>query len=506
MGSKNSSKFRNALKTLDNTSAQVLFLLVATTSSLLIFRLGSTLLDPDSYYHLGCAELYARQGWLSSFPWLKYTVLGEDFPNVHLLQHLLLAPFSLIFSKTTLLTVAPIITTLLLTTSIFFILKRWHVKNAHLWAFFGLFSSPIMLGYLTIIKGGSTFFILLVFYVDALVRKKHRALLIATWISVYAYVGAPILMMLAFLFSATISISERKLYYQPILYTAFGLLGGLLVNPFFPENIFHIERELMSPFNRPDYLKPGIFMGSEWRALPIKTILHGTGFALALWFISICASLRRGKVQTEVLALFVCCFGLFGASLFVGTKIIFLFLLLSNLGIPLLISRTKLFSSSSLAIILVLGIINATVTARHTYHMDDNANRPSPLEYEKIAGLLSQNSKEGEVIVSFWDDFPGLFYFNKKNTHIVGMNPSFLLDADPTRFKAYYFLFNGKVRDPENLLPQFFEDARIILLRTAPRNNGEKNLIANLAANKNFIELQSPSKYWRAFQLRVTAN
>ena len=50
--------------------------------------------DPDSYYHVGCARLYAAQGWLSAFPWLPYTVLGPSFPNVHLLQHLALAPLA----------------------------------------------------------------------------------------------------------------------------------------------------------------------------------------------------------------------------------------------------------------------------------------------------------------------------------------------------------------------------------------------------------------------------
>ena len=50
--------------------------------------------NPDSYYHAGAARLYAEQGWLSSFPWLEHTALGAHFPNVYLLQHLLLAPLA----------------------------------------------------------------------------------------------------------------------------------------------------------------------------------------------------------------------------------------------------------------------------------------------------------------------------------------------------------------------------------------------------------------------------
>ncbi len=231
------------MKILDSNKAQFTLLLLATTTLILFFRLGPHVIyNPDAYYHLGCAELYAQRGWYTDFPWLKYTVLGKNFPNVHFLQHLLFAPFTLIFSKLTLLTIAPLITTLLLTFSIYTVLKLWGVSNPHLWTFFGLLCSPLMLIYLTLLKGGSFFFIFVTWYVYALVSRKHKTLLFVTWLSVYAYVGAPILLMLAVFFSMTISIIERSVYYKPLLYTGIGLLCGLLINPFSPENIFHIQR------------------------------------------------------------------------------------------------------------------------------------------------------------------------------------------------------------------------------------------------------------------------
>lgn len=477
-------------------------LLIATAALTLFFRFSSgVLFNPDSFYHLGCAELYAQKGWLSDFPWLKYTVLGESFPNVHFLQHIFFAPFTLIFSKILLLKIAPVFTTLLLAASIYLTLKRWNVPYAHLWTFLGILCSPLMLAYLTVLKGGSLFFVFLVFYIDSLYRQKHRSTLIITWLSVYTYVGAPVLILLAALFSITTSLLDKKIQLKPLLMTGIGLVCGLLINPFTPENIFHIERELMSPFNKPDYLKPGVFMGSEWVTLSVKKILSATLPVLILWFIIICASLKKSKANSQAIALFVCTFGLFGAGLFVGTKILFLFLLLSCLSLPLIITKNSLLNKTSATVLISLACLNGGLTGIYTHGMDKNRNRPTPRDFQIIASELAERSDHGEVVVAPWDDFPGLFYFNKKNHYVVGMNPSFLRDADKKRFRAYFLLFQGKVKDPENLISQIFDGAKKIVVRSKPRTKGEQALNTRLKANKAFNEIKSKSRFWSIFEM-----
>ena len=96
----------------------------------------------DSYYHTGTARLYAEQGWLSSFPWLEHTTLGARFPNVHLLQHLLLAPLAYWDSSDDVMSHGAVLLATALVLSIALVLRRWGVRGAWLFAGLGIFASP----------------------------------------------------------------------------------------------------------------------------------------------------------------------------------------------------------------------------------------------------------------------------------------------------------------------------------------------------------------------------
>ena len=86
--------------------------------------------NTDAYYHIGCAKLYAAHGWLSSFPWLPLTVLGDSFPNVHLGLHVVLAPLTLIFAPLVALKVAVVLLSSGVVASIYLVLRRWNVPGA----------------------------------------------------------------------------------------------------------------------------------------------------------------------------------------------------------------------------------------------------------------------------------------------------------------------------------------------------------------------------------------
>jgi len=107
------------------------------------------------------------------------------------------------------------------------------------------------------------------------------------------------------------------------------------------------------------------------------------------------------------------------------------------------------------------------------------------------------------VVVTAWDDFPGLFFFNTHNHYVIGLNTDFLRRFDETRFKAHYLLFRGRVKDPEKALPMFF-DAKLVALRTSPRNTGEKKLLTQLADSPHFDELPTATNGFRLFRLRAT--
>jgi hypothetical protein len=122
-----------------------------------------------------------------------------------------------------------------------------------------------------------------------------------------------------------------------------------------------------------------------------------------------------------------------------------------------------------------------------------------------IARHIQASTPKGQVVITPWDDFPGLFLFNRHNRYVVGLNLEFLRRADEKRFDAYTMLFSGRVDDPENLLPTFFGDAQLILVRTRPRDGGERALVEQLERSPHFARLHSPSRYWSIYSLDARA-
>ncbi len=64
--------------------------------------------------------------------------------------------------------------------------------------------------------------------------------------------------------------------------------------------------------------------------------------------------------------------------------------------------------------------------------------------YQKMGKVIRALTEKGKVVIAPWDDFPGLFYFNRDNHYVSGMNNLFLYHNDPQRFAAYYKFFKGE--------------------------------------------------------------
>jgi hypothetical protein len=461
----------------------------------------------DTYYHLGCARLYGSLGWLASFPWLKYTILGEHFPNVHWLLHMVLAPLTWVFSPAAMVKVGVAVMNTALSASQYLVLRRWQVPYAWLWALLGAYSSPLLVSLGTGITGAGLFFVLLVWFIDALWRGNQRMVLLCAWLCMYSYTGAPILLALAGVLVLSHGMMQGRWQWQLLVATAAGIAGGMLFSPFFPHNLVLIGHEVSAMLLRDQRFQPGEFFGAWWKHLESDDLLRFTFGHLALWAGLLTGILGRGKrLDASLLAGAVLALGLFGVSLAWGAKLLHVFYLLSLLFAALLATRSGPWPKWVQVLVMVAAVGNGLWSARQSWRdLHQEGASVSATDYEGIAGFLHAHTQEKETVLAAWDDFPGLFNFNNKNTYVVGMNPYFLYWQDAKRFEAYYQLFKGRVSDPENLLPTFFADTRYIVLRRKPRNQGEYDLIKRLSTNGQFSQPALPGELavrWQVFKLK----
>jgi len=462
----------------------------------LVFTPGYTP-DPDAGFHVGCARLYATQGWISEFPWLGHTALGPHFPNVYLLQHLLLAPIAGLLDPEPAVLLSTVLLGTALAVSLWLVLRRWQVRHAALWTVLGLFASQYSVVYLSSLKGGSTFYVLLPWFADAVWSRAPRRTFLLAWLSVYVYVGASILVPMVVVLVVAHGVWERQWPWRLVVATLGGILCGMVVNPFWPDHWSHTAHELGSVFLR---TVPEIeaLRGAEWMSIHGRLIAELAGPMLVAWLACLVLHLRTGtRARAGAAAGAAVALGLFGGSLLGGPKILYLFLLTSAIFLPLL-ARELPWPRWSVAGILVLALANAAWNVRFRYHERDSF--PPMSEYRLLAQLLERETAEGELVLTPWDDFCGLFLFDQRNTYAAGFNVEFLHRTDPQRFRAYASLYEGEVEQIAKTVERRFPGTRVVVARRLPRRPGEQTLLQRLS--KDQIEFVSPAKTWRVFRLR----
>lgn len=460
--------------------------------------------NPDAYYHVGCAELYAERGWLSSFPWLQHTTLGPHFPNLHFLHHVVLVPIAAVFEPVAALRLSTFAMAMGLFGSIYHVLRRWRVPGAALWTVLGTTSSQVIVFQSAYLKGGALFFILLVWIIDALAARSWRRVLVLSWLSTYAYTGNIVIVVVAVLWAGTRFLcGERRAWREPAAAIG-GVLGAMIVNPFWPHHWHHLWAELGTVFMRSHLLVPGEFRGMEWAPMDGRLIVVLAAAPLVAWGVLLLRQLGRERaVDTASIAATVAALALFGGALMSGQKLVHLFLIASVLAIPRVAAAMRPWPRW---VVIGAVVVTAGLSVRTVHRASEQLHAPGQLvarDFQVMAEWLVPRTESGETVLVAWDHFPGFFYFNKHNRYVAGMNPQFLLDADEKRFTAYALLYRGQVDDPENLLPAMFDGARFILVSNPPHTPGDFVLTGRLAANEHFEELAAPVSRWRVFRRRV---
>jgi hypothetical protein len=449
--------------------------------------------DPDTYYHAGIARLYAFDGWVGEFPWLERTVLRE-FPNVHLGLHLLLAPLARLAAPLDLLRLAPVLAGSLMLLQVFLVLRRNGVAWAGAWTLLGSLSAPVLLFYMASIKGGAGFFPLFIWFLDGLAHKSVKRVLLLSWLSVYVYTGAAILIAATLVFLLVQRIWEGRLEYRVLGAVVLGLALGLLINPFWPHHIEHLQGELaiaLSP-DAQSHLIPGLTLGIEWRALQARDVFTLAPFFVVAWGLVLVFSLaRRERMPSQVAFFTLVALGLALASLRSGPKMLQLACVASLIGLPIVLASfpnvPRAWAALCVPALLVLGVRNVSAQT------ESNRNHPSHEDLAHVAQYLAGQTSPGEIVLAPWDLFPGLFYFNQHSHYLVGMNPDFLYRRTPSDFSGYEALY-VRGEQPAQVLDDHFPGVRYLLVRAQPANAGERRLLHGLAASAAFEELWVPDR------------
>ena len=446
---------------------------------LFLFVLGMALIqfatpdmpDNDGFYHIKLAQLMRTEGLKPDFPWMPLTILNQDeFYDHHFLFHVALIPFTFgdlrVGAKW-----AAVVFASLAFLAVWYLFHRQRVPFAWLWALALLGISDAFLYRMSITRAQSLSLAVLAIAIAWMLEGKYKHLAVLSFLYVWMYDAFPLILALAVLHLISVALIERRLELRSLFYVAGGILFGLVINPYFPENIIFSYHHMLPKLTDTTSIR----VGNEWFPYETDQLLQNSLPSLITFASGILAlglTDRKMDVRTAFALLLSLLFGLmlFQARRFVEYFPPFALIFAAFAWSPLLdvqpastlstVSTTRRlsinwrngFPTTLLLIAVVLSIVRSIPQAREAI----DGSKPYDL-YAGASAWLEKNTPAGSrVFQTDWDDFPRLFFYNTHNIYLVGLDPTYMQLYDPTLYDLWVDITQGEVENPSQIIATRF--------------------------------------------------
>jgi len=472
-----------------------------------------TIYGPDSFYHTKISLMIKKQGLIQNFPWTYFTTYHDLFVDHHFGYHLLLIPFLSIPTPKNLDSLSteidPLIKGKLATAFfaaiafllIYWFLRKLEVKKPFLWSLVP-FLVWSFLARISLIRAPVVSVSILILGIYFILKRKYLALSILSFFYVWIYGAWPLIFLAVIIFCLADAIQKAvnnnsfkkflKYFFSKenifiLLSCAFGLVLGLIINPYFPKTFpfYWFQTIKIAILNY--HSKIGV--GAEWYPyspgkfyLSTLPILIPYIFSLA-WFIF---KYKEQDTKRWFLAIFSLFFLFYtlkarrNIEYFTPIAIFFSALIISDIFkgldwqeikkqiITLFKSRNNIFYYLVSIAFLFLFIFFLFYYSKYGLiglHQTYTKSNPYNL-FQNASHWLKENSKKGEIVFqSDWDIFPQLFYFNTKNYYINGLDQTFFYEKNKKLYKTWANLVSGKTNPNRtaNILKEKFNASFVFL-------------------------------------------
>ncbi|RJQ34453.1 hypothetical protein C4566_02130 [Candidatus Parcubacteria bacterium] len=466
--------------------------------------------DPDGFYHTKIALLLRQGIMLEKLPWMQFSTLRDSFTDHHLLYHILLVPFTYINENPLLgIKIATVLFTLLSILVFYWLLKKLHLVWPWLWAvlFITLGGATFRL---SLVKANALSLVLVWFFIYALIERKTWLLFILSFVFVWLYGGWPLAILIALIYLMTdkvykkIHSSKLKIFWQKtikiftdpqisnkkiIWAIIFGLTAGLILNPYWPQNIYFYYQQVfqIGIINQGN----NFAVGAEWygttpmhvvSAIPhlfiisiivitfgianFKKMSKQTLFSFALTFVFLLLTIKSRR-YIEYMAPFTLLFVACGSS-----DLIKLIKWEEAKDFWKKLPYILKSYGALLAIVFVVAVLPKTIekTIAVEFSGKWEVNR-----FEMASNWLKENSPEKSIVFhTDWDQWPALYYHNDHNYYIVGLDPTFMNNYDEQLHQLYINLTTAEIN--------------LNLASKIKENFGAEFILAEKERHKKFVD------------------
>lgn len=417
--------------------------------------------DNDGYYHIKLAYLMRTEGIKPEFSWLPLSILNQrEYFDHHFLYHVALIPFTFGDLRSGA-KISAVLFASLAFLGTWNLLKNQRIAYAALWALGLVGVSEAFIYRMSVTRAQSLSLAALMLGLDWLLRKKYNWLAVLGFVYVWLYNAFPLLGVFAVVVFAARWVSERKPDWRLLLYPGVGIILGLLVNPYFPHNLIFTIQHILPKLTEATSVR----VGNEWYPYDTAILLKNSPLALVAFVsagLALGLSGKRMDLRTFVSFLIA---GVFGLLLMQSRRYIeyfapFSLVFAAFAWSPVLASlpdRVNFRWRKWLPVMLLLLVL---IPGGWITFQDARESLQKSKPYQTYAGAsawLEANTPAGaRVFQTDWDDFPRLFYYNTRNTYLIGLDPTYMQLYDEELYNLWVKITQGDVEKPAELITSLF--------------------------------------------------
>jgi hypothetical protein len=445
-------------------AAQLLlaFVLIATTLAWIQFS-GKAILDNDGYYHIRWSRLLRENApHLPPFKALPLTTLNEtEYVDHHFLFHVLLIPFTYgdlrVGAK-----LAAVAYSSLALLSLFALLVIYRVPYRWLWLAPLVASSEPFLYRMSMTRAPALSLVLMGLGAYFIFQRKHILLAILAFAFVWAYSLFPLILLMAAIYSACVYLAEKRFEYKALVATTIGIFAGLVINPYFPENLKllrdHLAMKLTSNYT--------VDVGVEWYPYDAWVLVGSSAVAFAIFLFALVVFDFRKRTE-DLKPLFFLILSV--ALLLMAVKsrrFIEYFppvaMVFAAFTIKVQVNgewfekpREQILAAITASLVTV--VLMATLMITLVQASRDVRSEADPFAYRGAGEWLAANTEAGAMVFNTdWDDFPMLFYYSPNNTYVAGLDPTYLHDQNAELWDLYVNITLGRQHQAAPLIRNRF--------------------------------------------------
>jgi hypothetical protein len=404
----------------------------------------------DGYYHIKIAQWIAREGLFVDIRWLPLTVLGEHGPDHHWLWHVLLVPFTWFGDLYDGLRWGLVVTAAAVPAVLTGFALALRIPLAPLFALAACTSALIMPGRLLMLRAQNLALLLMVAALFALARRRPMLLCGIACAFMLSYHGSIILIPFVALHLAVVALTERRFDYRAPLVVAAGLIAGLVLTPWFPQNLDYLLFHTLYKTSNPN----AIAVGSEWLVPGLAHIARESWPAhLALVAGGAALAIRRVRPSPETLlwlAVTALTFALYTgawrfAEYYAPIAVLAAGLCFRDAFASLAAARwpKAALAAALAAVIAVEGAAGLAVASERAQFV--------PTKLASVAEQIRQRARPGDLTFNTtWEDFVFLFYHDANTAFVNGLDPNYLAFADPPRFGMWLWVTSVTADEPND--------------------------------------------------------